>query len=468
MRVKYFTAVVAVAVTTMAVVLAHPQRRRTVNSGIVFPGSSSFNDEEMGGGGDVTQSGSAEGALCRPIDECPALLAMLRSNSAGVSEFDTCGFEGEEPLFICPEALNSPPNICDCRNIPSCPRLDQLAKEKDFESIQKFVGCGFDSDVGSPMYCCPGPVGIDRKRVVVSNVPAVARGGDNRTDVVRTNLPSESDDDEQMTSVETMEESGVTETSVDQICGHSPVPTRIFGGGPAADHEFPWAAALVYETEAADRRMYLCGGTLVSSHFVLTAAHCIASRANHQLRKVRLGHSDLNHPEAFDVEIERIEIHPDFQRRPLLINDLALLRLTEAVPMTVNVLPICFPEVDGEEVIDPMVAGWGLVNSTSSTENLQKLELNTLSNLDCEDEYRQRIDGFLLEESQICASGSPGKDSCKGDSGGPLMYLDDRGRYRIGGVTSFGTVKCDSSVPGVYTRVSSYLMWLRSIVFDKD
>ncbi|RZF45062.1 hypothetical protein LSTR_LSTR002023 [Laodelphax striatellus] len=66
---------------------------------------------------------------------------------------------------------------------------------------------------------------------------------------------------------------------------------------------------------------------------------------------------------------------------------------------------------------------------------------------------------------QICAGGEIGKDSCGGDSGGPLMSaqaIDDMPpRYFIIGLVSFGVKMCGmSTMPAVYTRVSSYLQWI--------
>ena len=62
--------------------------------------------------------------------------------------------------------------------------------------------------------------------------------------------------------------------------------------------------------------------------------------------------------------------------------------------------------------------------------------------------------------SQLCAQGEGGTDSCSGDSGGPLLAVAG-GRWYLAGVVSFGTQRCDSSLPGVYTRVASYWDWLR-------
>lgn len=63
----------------------------------------------------------------------------------------------------------------------------------------------------------------------------------------------------------------------------------------------------------------------------------------------------------------------------------------------------------------------------------------------------------------MCAGGEKGKDSCRGDSGGPLMWENpDRNKiYEFVGVVSFGTFPCGSeNVPGVYTKVYEYLSWI--------
>lgn len=64
----------------------------------------------------------------------------------------------------------------------------------------------------------------------------------------------------------------------------------------------------------------------------------------------------------------------------------------------------------------------------------------------------------------MCAGGQPGKDSCRGDSGGPLMYENPATRlYEVIGVVSFGPTPCGlPDIPGVYTKVFAYKDWIRS------
>jgi len=58
------------------------------------------------------------------------------------------------------------------------------------------------------------------------------------------------------------------------------------------------------------------------------------------------------------------------------------------------------------------------------------------------------------------------EDSCRGDSGAPLMIRHEDESYDVIGVTSFGSNKCDSSTPTVYARVESFLKWIEYVVTD--
>lgn len=82
----------------------------------------------------------------------------------------------------------------------------------------------------------------------------------------------------------------------------------------------------------------------------------------------------------------------------------------------------------------------------------------------CKQVYKSK--GITLRSGQLCAGGENGIDSCKGDSGGPLMAIDgrtylDRPYWYSVGIVSFGPTPCGSiGWPGVYTRVSSYINWI--------
>lgn len=90
--------------------------------------------------------------------------------------------------------------------------------------------------------------------------------------------------------------------------------------------------------------------------------------------------------------------------------------------------------------------------------------LPVVSNEDCNKVYMQK--GISIGNGQLCAGGAEGKDSCTGDSGGPLMSTgimrrDGKVRYFVAGVVSYGPDSCGTKGwPGVYTRVSNYTDWI--------
>jgi hypothetical protein len=390
---------------------------------------------------------------CLPVRECPALMMILIENSRGVDEFDSCGTtEDGFTLYRCPK-FDRPKQLvgCRCTTVRKCPALFALALRRKFEELKKFDRCGFAD--GEMLLCCP----VGQKRIVESEEEGV------RPIDARINTDGQSFDEERPNN--TLEEKH-EDASLNTVCGFQSA-VKIFGGINADSHEYPWAAALAYINAKTDSRQYLCGGTLISPQYVLTAAHCISSKNGHLLSKVRVGHSNLNSAEGGkDADIISIVIHPQFRLDPHLINDLALLKLSEPLKATSVIRPICLPpRVRTEEIVAPTVIGWGLTENGTTTTRLQELELGIISNEDCLEEYRSRISTFQLSESQICASGLvKGSDSCKGDSGGPLMYLNSNSQWEIIGVTSFGTIRCDSSIPGVYTRVARHLGWIGSVI----
>ena len=416
----------------------------------------------------VQRQGAQLRNQCVTLKECPALLVMLKNNPNGIREFDSCGFNADdEEMFTCPDLDK---DECNCTPLNECQELQALIEERGIRELYEKDICGFDKQ--TPKYCCP----FEAPKKRVSAPPRVAHklpnldtrtgiGGSNDDQEEEENFENDDAVEEEEEFEEEFEEE-VRDPLDENSCGFV-TNTKIFGGQNADHHEFPWAAALAYINPVKDSRMYLCGGTLVAPNFVLTAAHCINSRQGHEIAKVRLGHSNLASPEAIDVDIESIFIHPDYEEDPLLFNDLALLKLSEWVTVTSDVMPICLP-IEDEEIVEPVVVGWGLVNHENATEHLQKLKLNMTTLDDCENTYRKKIRGFSLDNSQLCAVGEPGTDSCKGDSGGPLMFLDERSQFRIVGITSFGTIRCDSSVPGVYTNVAFFKDWIETTIRDKS
>ncbi|XP_063216370.1 spaetzle-processing enzyme-like [Bacillus rossius redtenbacheri] len=112
----------------------------------------------------------------------------------------------------------------------------------------------------------------------------------------------------------------------------------------------------------------------------------------------------------------------------------------------------------------PHVAGWGIydLDKLKQSAVLLTVQLPVVENSQCAEAFRRQAN---VDDTQMCAGGSVGQDTCGGDSGGPLMLPDDSlggpPRYFLIGIVSFGASRCGAtSKPGVYTRASAFMRWI--------
>ncbi|KAK9869223.1 hypothetical protein WA026_002974 [Henosepilachna vigintioctopunctata] len=261
---------------------------------------------------------------------------------------------------------------------------------------------------------------------------------------------------------------------------------RIVGGESTELDEFPWMALIIYDLPNS-RQGYGCGGVLISKRYVLTAAHCLKGKGlpkTWRLSAVRLGEYDkdsdndcinngftkecLKSP-PIDVQVQERIAHENYDPEdPDQKHDIALLRLRKEVEYTDYIKPICLPLLESERQktysgANLTVSGWGQTENRSSSNVKLKLVVPVKSNANCNSIYKDA--NRKLSEQQLCAGGEKNKDSCKGDSGGPLMTIsiDEYGDaiwYAVG-IVSYGPDPCGTpGWPGVYTRVSKYMGWI--------
>ncbi|XP_015120161.1 venom protease [Diachasma alloeum] len=246
--------------------------------------------------------------------------------------------------------------------------------------------------------------------------------------------------------------------------------TRVVGGAPAKLGAWPWIAALGYRSKTGSNKpRWLCAGSLVSARHVITAAHCVHRLPD--LYLVRLGDLDLDDDvqdgaSPIDVPIEQVHEHPQYSETAYT-NDIAVLRLAWDVEFSDLIQPICLPlpdDVYNKNFINslPFIAGWGSVYFRGpSASHLQQLQIPVVSTESCKSAF-SRFKTTVIDDRVICAGfAKGGKDACKGDSGGPLMYPKNRTFYAIG-VVSFGYRCAEPGIPGVYTRVTRFLDFITS------
>uniref|UniRef100_D3TLX6 Phenoloxidase-activating factor 2 n=1 Tax=Glossina morsitans morsitans TaxID=37546 RepID=D3TLX6_GLOMM len=237
--------------------------------------------------------------------------------------------------------------------------------------------------------------------------------------------------------------------------------------------EFPWMVAILSVEETSDNDaifLYACGGSLIGSNIVLTAANCVV---NHEVQKlmVRAGEWDTQSTDEIlphvDKWVTEKIIHENYDRNTLH-NDVALLILEESLRWAENIGPICLPEpninFDGSRCL---VTGWGkdkLGREGRYQVILKSIALQVVPHSSCEDQLRQAGLGvnFNLHESFLCAGGKIGKDTCRGDGGSPLVcpIPGVEGRYYQAGIVAWGIGCGAQNVPGVYTSIPQARQWI--------
>ncbi|KAI5087956.1 hepatocyte growth factor activator-like [Silurus meridionalis] len=241
---------------------------------------------------------------------------------------------------------------------------------------------------------------------------------------------------------------------------------RILGGTSALAGSHPWMAALYISDE-------FCAGSLVSSCWIVSAAHCFLRNPLLSTVRVVLGQHIFNNSSANTQTygIEKYVFHDQYNQFSPTVHDIALVKLKKVngrcARKTKFVRPICLPD---ESMTFPdytccTITGWGHMqekgNSYSSlTEGIVKL----IPEERCSS---PEVYGSEVREGMLCAGSNNCVDACQGDSGGPLACVRNEASF-LYGIISWGDGCGRSGKPGVYTRVTKYVAWINRIIRKKN
>mmetsp|Transcript_3082 Transcript_3082/g.3548 ORF Transcript_3082/g.3548 Transcript_3082/m.3548 type:complete len:432 (-) Transcript_3082:169-1464(-) len=205
----------------------------------------------------------------------------------------------------------------------------------------------------------------------------------------------------------------------------------------------------------------LCGAVLIAPGFVITAAHCAYADTDFQLSGTG----------TIEYDYASGRIHPDYNEENVS-HDIALFELSQIVPSS-SVTPVKLrqtplPSTSTAATQSLTVLGFGDTDPSESVSEtstyLREVDLNYVSEDQCSRSFGGSWwgGGIGIGDGMLCAYNS-GKDSCGGDSGGPLLLKSSSGRAsddELVGLVSWGISCADDGYPGVYTRVSYYYEWI--------
>ena len=235
--------------------------------------------------------------------------------------------------------------------------------------------------------------------------------------------------------------------------------------------DYPWMVSLSRALPAGGEQSF-CGGALISSDLVVTAAHCIEGSGSQVSFFVRQIAEDGS-PRGDTRQVASIRKHEQFSesRARGIDYDIALIRLTEPFDIGRFDLPVIqsprsqLSEFYGQPGDCVRVIGWGSTKwdeaagrGAQTSDKLLAADIRVWNEASCAAAYPNAT----TMTEKLCAGYPEGKvDSCSGDSGGPLFATGGATGIRLLGVVSYGAGCGREGKPGVYARLSSLLDWMR-------
>jgi len=250
------------------------------------------------------------------------------------------------------------------------------------------------------------------------------------------------------------------------------VSASIVGGTPIAITSAPWQVLLVdfdldyWPGQIGQDYFPFCGGSIINQLWVVTAAHCVDDPGSWQYLRIAAGVTTKNGIASNTlIDVDNVLVH-DQWNPGTSENDVALLELATPLDLSGSSrraidLPTSVGGSWPSSGTNAFITGWGTTSFQGPSSNtLLGATIQVLASPGsgtC-----GSYGGSYAPASMLCAGvAAGGVDTCQGDSGGPLA-IEVNGRWTLGGITSWGNGCAAAGFPGLYTRVTSYLDWIRS------
>ncbi|KAJ3659624.1 hypothetical protein Zmor_011303 [Zophobas morio] len=223
---------------------------------------------------------------------------------------------------------------------------------------------------------------------------------------------------------------------------------RIIGGSAISISSVPWQVSLQYYSS------HICGGSIISANWVVTAAHCTDGSSASQL-SIRAGTSTRGSGGQV-VNVARIYQNPSYNDR-LIDYDISVLQLSSALTLNSNVAAVGLPSASTSwsAGTSSLVTGWGTTSEGSSSlpSALQGVTVQIVSQSSCSSAYGS---GSITDRMLCAGVTGGGKDACQGDSGGPLVVGST-----LAGIVSWGYGCARPNYPGVYSNVPALRSYIQ-------
>ncbi|KAF7286834.1 hypothetical protein GWI33_003891 [Rhynchophorus ferrugineus] len=236
---------------------------------------------------------------------------------------------------------------------------------------------------------------------------------------------------------------------------------RVVDGWNAVRNQFPYQISL--QRLLLVSYFHICGGSIVSARWVISAAHCTFGRAASNFRVVA---GILLQTETGTIrQVSQIINHPGYPGgNSVSADDICLIRLASELVFDASIQPVAIAAAGSSARGFATLSGWGSLgpNNVTSPANLQYVELPILP----QDECAERIASVsgannpfrpLLNVCTVPRTDTGREGACSGDSGGPLVSGS-----RLIGVVSWGYIPCGTQrLPSVFAKVGAYNEWIR-------
>ncbi|XP_014610522.1 PREDICTED: limulus clotting factor C-like [Polistes canadensis] len=249
----------------------------------------------------------------------------------------------------------------------------------------------------------------------------------------------------------------------------------------------PWHATLYEAKQINGPKEFICGATIITENFLVTAAHCVFDETISRVKDPRqfyvaTGNTNRDYDyEQHDIRfvkkarVKHIYVHCNYLGS--LGNDafdIALLQIEVPFVFTNMLVPAC---LDGSIIQSGLgvVAGFGFTASMSSSPRLQITKLPYVSATQCKAINNSVIYEQYVTSDKFCAGYTNGTSVCNGDSGGGLVFQAG-GLWFLRGIVSIGisanleagNVFCNTRFYSLYTRISYYLPWMQEIIYKLE